>query len=168
MIKTLKKAVVLGILGGLHGYYLGPMLAKETAVELTQTLGYIAAVGGSFLLWIMMIWLGLNLNLVKRIIHDTAERLFYELSELQNELIRLWSTSLFCAIITVVFSAVMKTAELSLGLYQIILTISSVFLITSLGLVAYLFQRMAALENLKSKMDDYEYKELRKKRNLPN
>lgn len=160
------QAIAFGVAGGLAGYFLGPIIQKNTATELTQALGNISAIAGSLLGWSVG-WLAQSRTLIKEIDYDSARELFRELGSTQHELIWRWGIVFSCSIAVVIGAVVMKNQSFAPETQRLLLTSSTSLLSIALGFIAYLFQRMLALAKLKSQLDEYEHDELRKKRLSP-
>jgi hypothetical protein len=159
------QASVFGIAGGVVGYCLGPRLPSQTVAELIQALGNISAIAGSILGWSVG-WLSQSRSLVKEIDYDAARHLFRELGDLQRELIWRWGLVFSSSILVIICAVVMKIPNLNADAFRWIMTGATALLGVALGYVLYLFQRMLALSELKSKLDNFEQAELRKKRLL--
>ena len=159
------QALIFGLMGGLVGYFLGPKLPANTAADLAQALGNISVIAGSLLGWSVGL-LSQSRGLVKEIDYESARHLFRQLGEIQRELIWRWGIVFSCSILVIICSVVMKMPTLGAESFVWLMTVVSVLLGVALGFIFYLFERMLGLTSLKTKLDEFEHDELRKKRLL--
>lgn len=157
------QALAFGVTGGLVGYFFGPKLPPATAAELTQALGNISAIAGSLLGWSVG-WLAQSRALIKEIDYDSARDLFRKLGALQHDLIWRWGIVFSCSVSVIICAVIMKIPGLQPETFLRVMTAASILLFIALGFVLYLFERMLKLAALKSKLDEFEHDELRKKR----
>lgn len=166
LIKSLSiQAFIIGLVGGLVGYFLGPELPVDTAADLAQALGNISAIAGSLLGWSVG-WLSQSRSLIKEIDYESARHMFRQLGETQHELIWRWGIVFGCSILVIICSVVMKMPNLGTEPFRWIMTAAALLLGVALGFIFSLFLKMLHLASLKTKLDDFEHDELRKKRLL--
>ncbi len=164
--RLIVQSIVLAILGAGLGFFLFPYMPRTMAIELTQTLGSIAAIAGSLLGWSAG-WLDRSRTVIKEIDYDAARHLFRKIGKEQTKLICRWGIALAASLLTIICSVVMKTGDLQDLSFRVIGTIAISLLSVSMGTVAYLLQTMLAASRLKEQLEDYEHEELRKLRNRP-
>ena len=156
-----------GVVGAIPAYFFGTKMPTEIASEMLQTLGNISIIAGSLVAWSGS-WISQSRGLVRDIDYDAAANLFHKLGNSQKELIWRWLIVFGCSIVPLFCAAIMKTPELDAEFRRWLFIASSGFLTIAIVFVLYLFQRMLALANLKTKLDEFERSELRKIRLLPN
>ena len=160
------QGALCGVVGSGLGFLGTTRLPAETAAEMIQAIGNIAIIAGSLVGWSVG-WISQSRVLIRDIDYDGAEDLFRKLGDLQRELICRWLIVFVCSILAVFCSVIMKAPILNAKLFDFVFLASSGLLAIAISFVLYLFQRMLALSKLKTKLDEFERKQLRKKRFLP-
>ena len=164
------ETVAAAALGGCAAYSLVPLLPGQIAAEVVAAIGGTLAVSGS-LLGFAVSWLGQSRAMLRDIDYDSASELFTNLAQIQRELIIRWGVVLACSLFVVGVAAVLKGVAAgqpppSLGVgfrYGLAATVSA--LTVGIVFVWRLFAAMIAVSDLKSKLDEHEREELRKRRN---
>jgi hypothetical protein len=164
------ETVAAAALGGYAAYFFVPLLPGQIAAEVVAAIGGTMAVSGS-LLGFAVSWLGQSRTMLRDIDYDSAAELFTNLAQIQRELIIRWGVVLACSLIVVGVAAVLKGVAAgqpppSLGYgfrYGLSATVSA--LTVGIVFVWQLFSAMIAVSDLKSKLDEHEREELRKRRN---
>lgn len=160
------QAVFAAILGVSLCYFFGMNLPTQTAAEMIHALGNVSVIAGSLVGWSVG-WIAQSRGLIRDIDYDSAGEIFRQLGELQIEIIWRWWIVFGCSVVVVACAVMMKMPQLDCELYRSILMLSSGLLGIALTFILYFFQRMLALANLKSRLDEFERDQLRKKRFLP-
>lgn len=161
--KLTLQAIFFGLTGGALGYFFGPRLPAPTAAELILALGGISAISGSLLGWSIG-WLSQSRSLIKEIDYESARHLFRQLGDLQRELIWRWGVVFIASVVVITIAITLKIPDLPVLPFRWLMAVGSTLLAIALGFVLYLFQRMLALSALKTRLDEFEHEELRKKR----
>ncbi len=164
--KIFLQAICAAVGGGICGYFFVMNLPTQTAAEMIHALGNISVIAGSLVGWSVG-WIAQSRGLIRDIDYEAAREIFYQLGELQIEIIWRWWIVFGCSVVVVACAVIMKMPQLDCELYRSILMLSSGLLGIALVFILYFFQRMLALANLKSKLDKFERDQLRKKRFLP-
>ncbi len=164
--KLCLQGALWAVVGAGLGYFGATKLPSQIAAEMIQVIGNIAIIAGSLVGWSVG-WISQSRVLIRDIDYDGAGDLFRKLGDLQKELICRWLIVFVCSILAVFCAVIMKAPTLNAELLHRIFLVSSGLLAISISFVLYLFQRMLALSKLKTKLDEFERKQLRKKRFLP-
>lgn len=164
--KLCLQGVLWGAVGSGLGYFGTTKLPSQIAAEMIQVIGNISIIAGSLVGWSVG-WISQSRVLVRDIDYDAAGDLFLKLGDLQKELICRWLIVFVCSILAVFCAVIMKAPTLNTKLFHCMFLASSGLLAIAISFVLYLFQRMLALSKLKTKLDEFERKQLRKKRLLP-
>ena len=160
---------VFGIMGAGLGYVGGAPGAPfpvQTAAEMIQTIGNISVIAGSLVGWSVG-WISQSRMLIRDVDYDAAGDLFRQLGELQRELVWRWLLVFVCSLGAVFCAVIMKMPRLNAEHVRWVSMASYSLLAVALVFVLYLFHRMLALTHLKTKLDEFERNQLRKKRLLP-
>ncbi|MDE2798663.1 MAG: hypothetical protein OXI94_08340 [Gemmatimonadota bacterium] len=126
---------------------------------LFRTLSGISLISGSFL-GFSISWISHCRGIVRDIEYGAAEDLFFKLEKKQKELIYRWLVALLLAVIIGVSTVLIS---LTPGWKYILF----ILLAIAYGQILVLFLGMLSLGHLRTKLDDHERKELRKKRHTP-
>ena len=160
------QAICAATAGSSFCYFFGMNVPTRTAAEMIHALGNISVIAGSLVGWSVG-WIAQSRGLIRDVDYDSAREIFDQLGELQIEIIRRWLIVFVCSVFVIAFAVIMKMPQLNSELYRCILILSSGLLGIALVFILYFFQRMIALSHLKSKLEELERDQLRKKRLLP-
>jgi hypothetical protein len=163
------EAAAAAVAGGACGYFFAPLVPGQISAEVVAATGSTLAVSGS-LLGFAVSWLGQSRTMLRDVDYDRAGELFTELAHIQRELIFRWGVVFACSLVVVAIAAVLKGVAagqpLAHGLgFRIGLAGAVAALSAAMVFVWRLFSAMLAVSDLKSKLDEHEREDLRKKRN---
>ena len=172
--KLVIQAAGLGGTGLVCAYFFNLSTAQinlstaQTISEILRTLGNISAISGSLVGWSVG-WLSQSRTVVKDIDYDAAEDLFNDLGNLQKELIWRWVVVLVFSVLVIFCAILMRPStpadiqsNWSYWVYCVGFSLAIV-----VGYIFCLFYRTIGLAKLKISLDDFELKNLRKKRHTP-
>ena len=172
MSKRIILAIFFGAIGLICAYSFHLLSTPQTISETIRALGNISAISGSLVGWSIG-WVSQNRTLIRDITYtDAAVDLFYELGELQAELIWSWAIvvafsllAIFCAIMIEPPKNTAVATDIQSKLPWIL--VAGVSLVIAIGYILYLFGQVVSLFKLRVKLENFEFEKLRKKQNLP-
>lgn len=159
--RTLFENTIFICVGGICAFLLadGFCVPMEKTTLILQALGGLSAISGSLVSWSLG-WVSQSRTIIREIDYYAVRILFSKLEGVHNELIRRWVVVLACSATVILFTILVVLSKTWVYILTPILLIAK-------GNIAFLFWRMFGLSALKTELDNFEYKEVRKKRNIP-
>lgn len=161
MIRLIFEIPISIFLGYSLAYLVGEVcgLTDTKMLLLFRTLSGASMISGSFL-GLSIGWMTHCRGILKDVEYGRAEDLFFALEEKQKEMIWRWIIALFLSVVIAILTVLFSLTSFWKNFLFILLAIDYIQIFA-------LFMGMWSLGKLRSKLDDYEKKELRKKRHTP-